>query len=453
MFHVIVNVLYSQFIEYESFPSDLRMSLERAASYFVKGAQFLDSVKSGKWDGRMYLLNSGGRVPTGLIGILVDLIKEKGYSIKVVNEIVYPQGNPFNWIGPELRDYQIEAVDVALKRRRGIVELPTRSGKTFFAAKLVQMLGLRTLILVNGKESLYQTMEDFKKCIDGVTFGIYGDGKKDVNCDITFATIQSLVKIRGKNPFDDVKVILIDEVHKAAADTIYKFFMRIEAPYRFGMSATAFRMDNKDIKLIALLGRKIYAKNQEEMWDKGIIEKPVIRWVKVSADKLHRAMPYRLHYKAGIIENDYRNKLVEKIVGKCNGAQILISVENVIHGDILVKQLKHYGAVFVHGGVAKKKRMEIFEGVRNGTIKLVIATRIFNESLTFPDLSVLINCAGRKSTLELIQKYGRIQGKGNKSSVVIYDFLDEHSSYLMGHSKKRYKDLEKRGYEQEIISI
>ena len=65
---IILDSVYSQFIDYETYPPSLREALEKEASYFVKGAQFSVNVQSGKWDGRVYLLNSQGQVPTGLVG-------------------------------------------------------------------------------------------------------------------------------------------------------------------------------------------------------------------------------------------------------------------------------------------------------------------------------------------------------------------------------------------------
>ena len=130
---LILDTTYSQFIDYETYPADLKASLERTASYFVKGAQFSEKVRSGKWDGRIYLLNAYGRVPTGLAGVLAKVFKEKGYRLLITDRITYPEPKPWKWVGPELRDYQVEAVDKCLAARRGIVELPTRTGKTYFA--------------------------------------------------------------------------------------------------------------------------------------------------------------------------------------------------------------------------------------------------------------------------------------------------------------------------------
>ena len=387
------------------------------------------------------------------MGVLVKAAKNKGYDITITNRIEYPEGDEWEWVGPEPRDYQIEAVEKCLYAKRGIVELPTRTGKTLFAGKLLQVLGLRTLYLVSGKESLYQAKDDLAGYIKGPKIGLYGDGCKEVGGDITIALIQSLTKIKGKNPFADVGVILIDEVHKAAADSIFKYFMRNKAPYRFGMSGTAFRSDNKDIKLTALLGRIIYSKDQEEMWDKGVIEKPTVRWLEVEGDVLHRAMHYRHHYKNGIIESKERNRLVGKILDHHPEDQILISVENTLHGEILYDMYKDRGAVFVHGKSKKEFREDIFKKVQDGSQRIVITTRIFNESLTFPDLAVLVNMAGRRSGTELLQKYGRIQGKGNKKSVVIYEFRDNHSHYLERHAKARYRLLEKRNYEQQSVRL
>lgn len=445
---IILENVYSYFSGYDEYPEELKRTLEYTASFFVQGANFSHQYKTGKWDGRNYLLNSGGRFPTGLAGMLFDVAKKAGYVMKVTDKTQRVAGARWEWTGPELRDYQVEAVAAAIKTGRGLIELPTRTGKTFAAGKIIQQLGLRTLYLVNGKESMYQTYADLEECIDGPTWGYYGDGHKDTDADITIALIQSLMRVKGTNPFKNAQVIFLDEVHKAGADSIYNFFMKVPAPYRYGMSGTVFRADNKDIKMVALTGRIIYQKEQEEMWDAGVIERPKIYWVSVPNERLHRGMGYRMHYTLGVVRNDVRNQKIGAILKKHHGAQILISVENIEHGEILEKMYRSDGAIFVNGLSDKEMRQQVYADMQSGITKVVIATRIFNESLTFADLAVLVNAAGRKSAVELLQKYGRVQGKGNKGQVVIYDFKDEHSYYLEKHAHRRRAELKGRGYEQ-----
>lgn len=454
---VFVDVIYSQFIDYELFPQILRDRLEKVASYAAPGFRFSYKYKSGVWDGRYYLLNSMGRVPTGLIGMLVAEAKDMGYEIKVKNNITYPENlNKYTWTGPELRDYQIEAFDECIRRKRGIVELPTRTGKTLCMAKIIQHLGLKVIYLVAGKESMDQAVREIKEFVGNCTVGFYGGGKKNLDADIVIGLIESFRRCKKNSDFDKLKnreVIIIDEVHRAGADTIYKFFMRIPAPYRFGFSGTAFRADNKDLYLYALTGRKIYVKSQKEMWETGFIEEPTVVWVPVQTVPIHRAMNYRHHYDMGIIENEFRNNLIIKLVERHPKDQILISVENIAHGEILKAKLKLLGAVFVSGEDKGEFRDKVFDAFTKNELRIVIATRIFNESLTFPFLNILINASGGKSTVQLIQKFGRVQGQGEKNAVIIYDFEDLHSYYLIKHSKIRKRELTKRGYEQKVLEF
>jgi len=60
-----------------------------------------------------------------------------------------------------LRDWQIEAIGVAYKKRRGIIKAPPRSGKTVFGAGLVCKIGQKTLILAHQREWLVQFRETF----------------------------------------------------------------------------------------------------------------------------------------------------------------------------------------------------------------------------------------------------------------------------------------------------
>ena len=132
MYAVVLDNLQSFFIDFELMPSSLQKHILRAGSYMVKGAQFSKKYQDGKWDGRIYLVSRSGSFPTGIAGLLIQAVKEKGYDVKLEDRISYPATDEFitwDWDGPDLRDYQQEAVIAALAKKRGIISLPTRSGK------------------------------------------------------------------------------------------------------------------------------------------------------------------------------------------------------------------------------------------------------------------------------------------------------------------------------------
>lgn len=449
---MVVGNVFSYFKGFEAYPEHLRELFHWTVSYRPKGYQFSPSFRSRKWDGYYHLLNVKGQFPSGLCAEFERVCGEKNIPLKVIfNEKFDYERAELDWNGDiELRDYQKDSVDAFIAGHRGIIESPTRTGKTYISAKIIQKIGFRTIFLVHGVEALQQTVEDLKLCLPGIDVGVYGGGKKQVGRWVTVGLIQSFSRVKNVDEFNKCGLMILDEVHLSAADSIYRFFLKIEAPYRLGISGTPFREDNRDLKMIALTGSILHRINQKDMWDEGFIERPKIVWLCPRAKFVNRSMIYRHHYLKGIISCKERNDLVLRLIEKHEGKQMLISVENIEHGHKVMDSIGDvYDVKFIHGGLKKKEREGIFEEFRTGILSIVVATRVFNASLTFPHLEIMVNMAGRKSTVELLQKYGRAQGKGPiKKEVFIYDFVDKHSDYLYKHSVSRMKELKKRGYEQ-----
>lgn len=146
-----------------------------------------------------------------------------------------------------LRNYQQEAVDAAIecltakKQKNGILVLPTGSGKSIIVAKLVEVLGGKTIILQPTKEILEQNLEKLI-AIGCKNVGVYSASmnKKYVG-SITLATIGSVVnKISLFSEFDR---IIIDECHKvnAKGGMYEKFINKLDIPV-LGLTATPYRM-------------------------------------------------------------------------------------------------------------------------------------------------------------------------------------------------------------------
>lgn len=445
---------HSKIIGFQQLEKTLQTELRATCSYFDPKAYHSTAYKKRRWDGRYYLINKSGMYPTGLSASVIKIMKEYG-CVEVADRRSIPQSH-FSWKWNKkwkLRDYQSEVVKKALEIHRGVFEIPTRGGKTLIAANIIQPLGLRTLVVVVGRESMRQTAEDFGEFINGPNIGFYGDGKKNPEADILIALMPSLIRAKNLDAILDRDILIIDEVHTAPAKTYYKTLMHCEAYYRFGMSGTVLREDGGAMRMIAITGRMFHEEKAKTLWEAGHIMKPIIEWMTFEADKIHSVVDYQSAYTEGIVDCEPRNDLIADLAIKhaVFGDKVLISVERVRHGREILKVIENKDkdkvkVAYIHDKA--KGRDAVFEDFKIGDLSILISTRILNQSVTIPDLSILINAAGRKSEIELIQKIGRVLGKGNKIKVRIYDFIDKHCRYLYSHSVSRAKKLKGREYEQ-----
>jgi len=147
----------------------------------------------------------------------------------------------------ELRDYQKQAVDVAVNffqtgnKKNGIIVLPTGAGKSLVIANIAYRLDAPVLIFQPSKEILEQNYE--KLCSYGVMdVGIFSAsfGRKEVR-KITFATIGSVKS--HKDYFRLFRYVIIDECHGVNAEAgMYKDFIETIQCKVLGLTATPYRL-------------------------------------------------------------------------------------------------------------------------------------------------------------------------------------------------------------------
>jgi len=90
----------------------------------------MPKVQSGEWDGKYRFIDvKTGKFPTGLLEQVVDWFEKHDFECEIDDQREYPIENW--WISEEmlsditLRDYQMDALQVALKKKRGVLQLPT----------------------------------------------------------------------------------------------------------------------------------------------------------------------------------------------------------------------------------------------------------------------------------------------------------------------------------------
>ena len=153
------------------------------ADYFtfeVPGHRFMPAYRNKIWDGKIRLFSiATGRIYVGLLGYLkrfcdrndieinieegVEDVKEIGRQ--VVEGFVKSLKPKSKGKSIKLRDYQIDAIEYALKSHRALLVSPTASGKSLIIYSLVRyykMMGLKTLILVPTTSLVEQMYSDFE---------------------------------------------------------------------------------------------------------------------------------------------------------------------------------------------------------------------------------------------------------------------------------------------------
>lgn len=416
-------------------PSNVFSALEDELSYFIEGAEYSDRYKRGEWDGRECLLriskNGFPYFPAGLIERVKRVLDGFGIDYDVIEPEFKTRNLNLKWLGPELREYQREAVLTALQKGCGVISLPTGAGKTMIGLKLIHALDCPTLVVVHTKELLYQWVDEIKRVLD-YRAGIVGDGHKEFK-PITVGMVQTLAKLDIPR-FD---MLILDEAHHVPANTFFRVAMKLSTPYRFGLSATPKREDGADLKIFAGVGEICANITAEKLIDLGYLAKPKFIFYDLPAIRLpanwHRA------YRDGIVLNEYRNNLIAGIVNDLvlDGYRVYVHVERINHGEILASLID---CPFVSGKDSSDKRQSVLDAFKSGRLRAMVST-LLGEGVDIPQMDAIILAQGLKTSIGTIQKIGRaLRVRDDKKEAIIVDFIDK-GRYLSKHFEERYKTM------------
>jgi len=288
---------------------------------------------------------------------------------------------------------------------------------------------------------------------ESYAFGEYDDSD---DTDVNPRELQEWVESIG--------TLIIDEAHILGAEVVYGVTNRIPARCKIGMSASPWRDDGADLMIEAATGEVVYRIDPAELVESGFLVPPIIQvvpthtwwrpaaWGRVCKRCGRQVLTYAERecscgcsefksqwqecYKAEIVENVVRNaKIAEKV--RDIDCPTLVLVKQIKHGRALAELIPD--SIFLSGSNDGDTREEAFDGMRAGTIKVIIATSIADMGMDLPNLQALVLAGGGKSSTRHLQRIGRVvRPYPGKSAGLVVDFDDSHvHSWFVRHAKAR----------------
>ena len=180
------------------------------SNYVIDNPEYITRVRLNKWIGNtpkklhLYKDCGGGDfvIPYGCLQAIYIYLLHCTDMRTVSIESRLNRDADADWEGNDfiLRDYQRQAVNAMIIYRFGILKAPCSSGKTIMGHMLAKATGKRTLWLTHTTALLEQSKK-IGQIILGVEDGRVGvvtDGKVNWGDTITYATVQTLVKVDPK---------------------------------------------------------------------------------------------------------------------------------------------------------------------------------------------------------------------------------------------------------------
>ena len=364
-----------------------------------------------------------------------------------------------SWLYP----YQRKTVELAYKASRGIVQLPTGSGKTECFLALCLSIPIRWLVLTPDTDLLDNAFQRWTKRTGGAEqAGRVGAGHWDVR-RVTVATMQTIMsRIRNPDPrmpdlLKNTEGLIIDEVHGCGSPGGYKTAMAFSnAYYRLGFSATALdRPDGRNLLVQAVTGSVIHKISSQELKDDGYIVMP-----KITMHECYQQGEYADFgeaYKALVVRSGERNDLLADIMtsSSMSPRPVLCFVKHIDHARRLCKRLDERGipSLFASGKMKRAERDAAINALSDGTIDVLVAT-IFKQGVDIPAVRTVVNGAAGESAIDTLQKVGRgTRLDEGKTHFRVHDIFDRDlgsdssARWLESHARSRQRSYTRAGYD------
>lgn len=242
--------------------------IQKKTARKVPGATHSAKYRLGAWDGKESQFKEDGSTYLFMLPLVLPIVEQYGYEVDLIDKrkpVDYQpreidQGILREYTGYDLRDYQVAAVNEALKAEKGIVNVATGGGKTFICAAIVKNVDdrYRTITIVPSENLVNQTAKDYKKCgLDvGLVYGKIAKGKKrdaEWAKQHVIATWQTLA--RDRKNLEKFDVLLFDECHECG-DVMFDVMSRDmrNAHIRIGLTGTVPKDTYKREKIMCHIG-------------------------------------------------------------------------------------------------------------------------------------------------------------------------------------------------------
>ncbi len=371
----------------------------------------------------------------------IEALEENGFRIYDAEGILRCNDIDVEF-NASLRPYQEEAVKTWLSKKRGVIVMPTGSGKTIVAIAIMAALRCRSLVIVYTREQMQQWREKILEftSLRAYDIGLYYGEEKRI-APITIATYHSASRHIGELA-SRFKLLVVDEAHHLPANTFRKIALTSLAPYRLGLSATPYREDGLHEYLFKLMGGIVYSISAEELAKqgyiasyetvivrvplsseekriyKGLVEKlsmyPDLRSLDPSLlDPSQVKQAYQLVSRLRRFLSSTKSKIraaVEIALQELEkGSKIIIFTEYVDVAEALAKELK---AFLLTGKQNSVQRRISLEGFRRASSAILVTTTVGDEGLDIADANTGILLSPLVSKRQLIQRLGRLLRPG-----------------------------------------
>ncbi|RLI91047.1 MAG: ATP-dependent helicase [Candidatus Altiarchaeales archaeon] len=402
-----------------------------------------------------------------------DFIVRDGMDIEdeVLDPIPCPRFKP---PGYKLRDYQRKAVDSWLKSKRGIIVLPTGSGKTLVAVNIIFELNVPSLIVVPTLDLVRQWRSVLRESFD-MEIGEYS-GEEKILRPVTVATYDTAY-LCAEELGNKFLLLVFDEVHHLPSEGYRHIAEMFCSPYRLGLTATYERADGLHGELPRLVGGVVFEEKVSRLSGKHLAEYSLKRIYTELTDEekieykknydyyrnylrthnislrsardfkffimrtgrdpeARKALLARHRARKIALNSSSKLRVLSRLLQKHSKDRVIIFTE---HND-LVRMISHKFLIpsIIHT-TRKEERQDVLEKFKHGIYPRIVSSKVLDEGVDVPEANIGIILSGTGSKREFIQRLGRILRKKGNKKAVLYEIVSRETTEVRSSYRRRTK--------------
>jgi superfamily II DNA or RNA helicase len=355
--------------------------------------------------------------------------------------------------------HQVEALDTWWHRgARGVVVLPTGTGKTHLAVLAIARTGRPALVVTPTIDLLNQWFGELSMAFD-VPVGLLGGGYYDLQ-PLTVTTYDSayLYLERWGNRYG---LLVCDECHHLPGPSYQLIAVGSIAPFRLGLTATPERADGQEVLLPELLGPIVYRREIKQLAGEFLADYEVQRlYVELSDEEKARYQKARSIYRQFVesrgIAMGGKHGWQRFIQASCRSAegraafqayreqkQLALAAPAKLH--LLEQLLERHGRdrvlIFTYDNATvyqiarrflvpaithqtrARERQGVLKKFHAGEYTILVTSQVLNEGVDVPAANIGIILSGTGSVREHVQRLGRLLRRHGDKRALLYEVI------------------------------
>lgn len=355
---------------------------------------------------------------------------------------------------------------------RGVVVLPTGTGKTYLALLAIERTGRPTLVATPTIDLLHQWYAELQDGFE-VPIGLLGGGHYDLQ-PLTVTTYDSafLHLERWGNRYG---LLVFDECHHLPGPSYLLAAVGSIAPFRLGLTATPERADGRDHLLPELIGPVVYRREIKQLAGEFLAEYRVQRVdVELSPEERQRYQEARARYRRFVEEQGislgspqgwqrflqatcrspegraafqaYREqkRLAMAAPAKLNVLQQLLARHS--HDRILIftydnatvyRIARRFLVPAITHQTKAPERRQLLQRFHSGAYPILVTSQVLNEGVDVPAANVGIILSGTGSVREHVQRLGRLLRKQGDKQAHLYEVVARDTAEEFTSDRRR----------------